>query len=492
MNERMEIPKRSASLGIGILIVLSAWAAGGTAEQHSIRFPENRSIEQTSTDLDAEMVLQRAGVEYDKRPSLLYNSDTLVTWPGREFKPGDRTKLRYTYRVIQDGDRVDGTIHVHETVDGNEIPFKEYRHIWDGSKFLSRKKSPSMDRYDAYTSKEKSHRATLLQVDLKDSFLDGIGIPGYMGDHYAKILLDTAKLTLRKQMEQVDGHDCYVIEANRRKGEICTFWIDPEAGYHLRKAVIRYRLIGDHPQPPSGKISLGTVRNSEYTIDEVILKQVGGIWLPIAGTYEQRWTYLNGRSHHSKRVVRRYNIVCDPNLVELGAFKMDLPEGARITNEDDESNEYVWRNGRPEKVNSIHAQMVGRQAPLLKVEKWYNSKAGGPDCKGKVILLDFFGVWCRPCMAKIPFFKGLHEHYSNRGLTIIGVHTARSSEKIPEFISRDDIKYTIAVDEHGINAKSFNVFFYPTVVLIDRKGIVKAVDPSETELKDLLKLLLEQ
>ena len=64
-------------------------------------------------------------------------------------------------------------------------------------------------------------------------------------------------------------------------------------------------------------------------------------------------------------------------------------------------------------------------------------------------------------------------------------------EKIPEFISRDDIKYTIAVDEHGINAESFNVFFHPTVVLIDRKGIIKAVNPDETQLKDLLKLLLE-
>ena len=94
-------------------------------------------------------------------------------------------------------------------------------------------------------------------------------------------------------------------------------------------------------------------------------------------------------------------------------------------------------------------------------------------------------------MAKIPFFKGLHEHYSDSGLIVIGVHTAQSSEKIPEFISRDDIKYPIAVDEYGINAKSFNVFFYPTVVLIDRKGIMKAVNPSETELKDLLKLLLE-
>ena len=95
-------------------------------------------------------------------------------------------------------------------------------------------------------------------------------------------------------------------------------------------------------------------------------------------------------------------------------------------------------------------------------------------------------------MAKIPFLKELHAHYSDRGLVIIGVHTAQSSEKISEFISRDNIKYPIAVDEHGLNAKSFNVFFYPTVVLIDRNGIIKTVNPSEMELRDLLRLLLEE
>lgn len=449
------------------------------------------AVGQTPTDLDAEKVLQRAAAEYDKRPPLLHECETVVTWPGREFKPGDRTKLRYVHRVIQDGDRVDGTMQLFETVDSNEVLFKESRNIWNGSRFLHRRKLPSMDHHNAYISQDKSHRATLLQSDLKDSFLDGIGIPRCMGDHYAKVLLGTAKLTLRKQMEEVCGHTCYVVEATRREGEICTFWIDPAAGYHLRKVVIRYRLIEDTPRPPPGKIILGKVQHSEFIIDDVILEQVSGIWLPISGTYEQKWTYLDGRSRRSKRKVRRYNIVWNPDLEALSAFKMDLPEGARITNQDDESNYYVWRNGRAEKVNSIHAEMVGRQAPLLEVEKWYNSQAGGLDRKGKVILLDFFGVWCRPCMAKIPFFKGLHEHYSDRGLIIIGVHTAKSSEKIPEFISRDDIKYTIAVDEHGINAKSFNVFFYPTVFLIDRKGIIESINPSESELKDLLKLLLE-
>ena len=117
----MEVPKRSASLGIAVLIVLSTWAAGGTSEQRSISFPENRSIEQSPTDLDAETVLQQAAAEYDKRPSLLYDSETIVTWPDREFKPGDRTELRYVCRFIQDQERIDWSKELFETVDGKEV-----------------------------------------------------------------------------------------------------------------------------------------------------------------------------------------------------------------------------------------------------------------------------------------------------------------------------------------------------------------------------------
>jgi len=447
------------------------------------------AVEQTSTDLDAETVLQRATAEYDRRPSLLYDCDTVVTWPGREFEPGDRTKLRYVYRVIKDGDRVDGTKHVLETVDGHEMPFKESRQIWDGSRFLLRTKLPSMDHHNAYFSQDKSLRATLLQVELKDSFLDGI--LGQIGSgHYTQDFLGSKKMTLHKQMEDINGHACYVIEATLPKGTIGTFWIDPAAGYNLRKVVAHYELVGDPPDPPPGITVVAHTATLEYVLDNVVLEQIGGTWFPVAGICDFKETYTNGRSRHSKREVRRSNIVWNPDLDDLGAFKMDLPEGARLTNNDDESNEYVWRNGRPEMVNLIHAEMIGRQAPLLEVKKWYNSQAGGLDLKGKVIVLDFFGVWCRPCMAKIPFIKELHKQYSDRGCVIVGVHTAQSSDKIPEFISHDAIKYTVAVDEHGMNAKSFNVFFYPTVMLIDKGGIVRAINPSDIELKNLLEDLL--
>lgn len=446
------------------------------------------AVANTRTDLQAEIVLRHAASQYAERPAVLHDSDAVVTWPDREFEPGERTKLHYVSRFIQDGDRVDGSTRLLETVEGKETPFKDSRQIWDGSMYLHRTKSPSMYRPNAYVTADGSNRATFMQYERKDSFLDGI-LPTFGDDHYANALLNTAELTLRGQMEEIGGHACYVVEATRREGESCTFWIDPAAGYNLRKAVIRSRQIGDPPKPQPGKKVL-SIKQSENVIYDVTIEQVGGMWFSVSGTYEQQWPNRNGGSHHSKRQVRRDNIVWNPDLQELGAFKIDLPEGTRFTNSDDPSNEYVWRNGGPEKVNQVHTSMVGRQAPPLAVDKWYNDPSAGLVLKDKIVLLDFFGIWCQPCMAKIPLFKELHEQYSDQGLAVVGVHTAEFREKIPAFISRERIKYFIAVDKQGRSAEAFNVFFYPTVVLIDREGTIMAVNPSETELKGLLKLHL--
>jgi peroxiredoxin len=94
-------------------------------------------------------------------------------------------------------------------------------------------------------------------------------------------------------------------------------------------------------------------------------------------------------------------------------------------------------------------------------------------------------------MAKIPFIKELHKLYSSRGLVVIGVHTEVAQEKIPAFISDEEINYIIAVDSNGLNAKSYNIFSYPTTVLIDSEGIIRAINPDEIELKNLLKAYLK-
>lgn len=69
-----------------------------------------------------------------------------------------------------------------------------------------------------------------------------------------------------------------------------------------------------------------------------------------------------------------------------------------------------------------YAQLIGREAVPLRINTWVNGQPLTPeDLKGKVVLLDFFAIWCGPCIATFPHLREWHEKYADRGLVIVGL-----------------------------------------------------------------------
>jgi thiol-disulfide isomerase/thioredoxin len=137
----------------------------------------------------------------------------------------------------------------------------------------------------------------------------------------------------------------------------------------------------------------------------------------------------------------------------------------------------------------------GHPAPELRgIKAWKN---GPPvklaDLHGKVVLLDFWGYWCGPCVSDMPRMMKLYDEYKNKGLFIIAVHDD-SVDSIEEMdknleISRNqiwggrDLPFLIALDGggrthivdtasagRGETTAAYGVHAFPTTLLIDRNG----------------------
>ncbi len=111
--------------------------------------------------------------------------------------------------------------------------------------------------------------------------------------------------------------------------------------------------------------------------------------------------------------------------------------------------------------------------PTLAIDRWLNTDDPLPwdALAGKVVLLDFWGTWCGPCVANIPKVQALHEKYQNEGLVVLGLHSSNGSDDVEAFLEAQGITFPIAVD-NGQTAKDFAIDAWPTYFLIDRQGKV--------------------
>lgn len=109
--------------------------------------------------------------------------------------------------------------------------------------------------------------------------------------------------------------------------------------------------------------------------------------------------------------------------------------------------------------------------------------------KNRVILLNFFAQWCKPCKEEVPYLNKLSEKYREY-LRIFAIpYKENDKDKIEEIVSEFNIKYIVLIDEKGLVAKGYKVYGLPYSVLISSdKYIIKTYRGiSELVKKDLQK-----
>ena len=100
------------------------------------------------------------------------------------------------------------------------------------------------------------------------------------------------------------------------------------------------------------------------------------------------------------------------------------------------------------------------------------------DYQGKVLIVDFWGTWCPPCLREIPHFVKLHAAYKDQGLEIVGVNYERGdpdgfAEKIKSAIQQRGITYSCAIGDRPTREQVPNLNAFPTTLFIDPSGTVR-------------------
>ena len=160
----------------------------------------------------------------------------------------------------------------------------------------------------------------------------------------------------------------------------------------------------------------------------------------------------------------------------------------------------IWTRGWLKRVNSLNQTIDlhftafdGREVDLAKM-------------RGKVVLVDFWGTHCEPCVAELPRVKAAYETYHAQGLEIIGISSDTAKVDLEKFLQHTPLPWPIYFDGKGQldNAQylAFGVDGIPYMFLVDKQGrlrfdMVRADDQfrprgNKSTMAEKIKLLLAE
>ena len=144
------------------------------------------------------------------------------------------------------------------------------------------------------------------------------------------------------------------------------------------------------------------------------------------------------------------------------------------------------------------APVPGKPAPNTEGTDIDGKKWSLSECRGKVVLLTFFGHWCAPCRGLYPVEQALSVEYANRPFTLFSINSDKQRDLLRKVVNAEKITWPVIWDGGGTQgplATQWNVKGWPLVVLIDHQGRIRYKfrgAPEAAVLTSLVKRLVDE
>ena len=117
------------------------------------------------------------------------------------------------------------------------------------------------------------------------------------------------------------------------------------------------------------------------------------------------------------------------------------------------------------------ARYTNKATPAFSVTDINGKTYSTANLKGKIVVLNFWFIGCKPCRKEMPQLNALVEDKKNKEVLFIGLALDKK-ESLEGFLRDNNFLYTIIPDAKDI-ASLFQVTAYPTHVVIDKQGVVR-------------------
>jgi peroxiredoxin len=93
--------------------------------------------------------------------------------------------------------------------------------------------------------------------------------------------------------------------------------------------------------------------------------------------------------------------------------------------------------------------------------------------RGRVVLLNFWATWCKPCTTEMPAMQTAYDQLREKGFMVLAVNELEDEDKVREHILSHKHTFPVLLDRENKVANQYGVFGLPVSVFIDEQGVVR-------------------
>ena len=252
---------------------------------------------------------------------------------------------------------------------------------------------------------------------------------------------------------------------------------------------VRFQPGAGNPSQVAETVTLAPGVSVSGTVVDPNGKPLAGVWIEPGGSYANRSQFTRtddaGRFtvrdlptglvplgfHYGKLMAQGKYLAlrdADPLTIKL----RPVPDAAQFQARSDAAKA-ARANRKP--------LALGTPAPEWESGAWSDGRSRKlADYRGKIIFLNFWGIWCGPCVHELPLLEKLRAKYEPLGVVFLTIHTPGETREVrPQGPGNEEASLIFAFDGprkndefdlNGVTAERYGVGGYPTNLIIDREG----------------------
>jgi thiol-disulfide isomerase/thioredoxin len=136
---------------------------------------------------------------------------------------------------------------------------------------------------------------------------------------------------------------------------------------------------------------------------------------------------------------------------------------------------------------------IGKPAPAFTLKNEQGQAYSLVNFKGKVVYIDLWASWCKPCREETPFLEVVYDQYKNDPrITFISIAVADGHQAWLHALKKDKPTWLQLIDSEGKVQVAYNANAIPRFVIINKKGEIVNFNAPQPSNKDELVKLLEK